>query len=403
MKHKKSIILIIISFLIILTGCWNRHELNEIAIVTGGGIDKSAKKDKINFVYQVVNPSSINGKGINSTKTPILTMEYTGKTLFQASRIGTKELSRKLFFGHMQIFIINEEVARKKGIEHLLDFLYRNYQIREDILLFIAKGSNVVDILSIQSILETNSAIALKKHLENVYENEGFIRPVELRNVINNISSDEPNFVIPTVELTTPFKKGDSEVKMTQNGRQEPVISIGGYAVFKKDKLIGYLTNQESRSLNFITNHFKKTIITVSYKGVQNSIEIVNSNTKIKTDFKHGKPIVEVSIKAETNIAEMNSDIDLTKMSSTKKFESLTNKQINKEIKDLIDRVKKKYKIDIFEFHEAFYRQHPQEWKKYKKNWDEYFKDLDVKIIVNTTIREIGMKNRTYLEKKGKD
>ncbi|WP_339060152.1 hypothetical protein [Tepidibacillus marianensis] len=115
-KIEKVIVFLFLSLTILLTtGCWNRRELNEIAIVTAVGIDPGTNKGEIKMAFQIVNPSAISGKqGVSNSMTPFIVIHTSGKTEFEAVRKATKEMSRRLYFSHLQAWIINGELAKKK-------------------------------------------------------------------------------------------------------------------------------------------------------------------------------------------------------------------------------------------------------------------------------------------------
>lgn len=397
-KMRKKIgrlFLIIIALQLLMTsGCWNRRELNELAILSGLGVDPGPKADEITLVYQVINASAISGKGVSSMKTPFITLKTSGKTLFSAVRKGTRECSRRLYFGHVQVYIISSEVAEKKGITDLLDLIYRDHEIRENIKVLIAKNQKAEAVLSTQSILENNSGMSLLKHLENACANEGTAKLVELRDVISSQMNPTSDLVIPTVYLSPSMPK--SKLDYVQDSTQESVLKTSGFAVFKKDKLIGYLNPEEARALNWIRDDLERTVIVVPYKGADNSIEVIHSKTEIKTEFKNGKPEVLLDIQIDANIGEVNAAVDLTKLSTIQDFKTQTNLVVKSDIENLIKRVQKDYKVDIFQFSDVLERQHPKEWKKIKDNWEEYLINLKVEIKVNTTIKEVGMENNTF-------
>lgn len=392
--RKLAFLSMIILTLMITPSCWSRKELNEIAIVTAGGVDFGPTEKELSFVYQVINPSAMSAKGVSSIKTPFVTLKTSGKTLFSAGRKGTRELSRKLYFSHLQDYIISSDYAKEKGIKDLLDILYRDHELREDIYIFIAENQTAKEILSTQTILENNTGISIHKHLENTYRNDGCSRPVQLRQVINILTSKTTSLAIPTVRLSPPVQ--GSKLDNTQNAEQESVIKVGGFALFKKDKLIGFIGTKQARALNFIVDEIQSTIVVVPYKGGIHSIDILYSKTNIQTDIKNGKPEVLIEIRNEANVGEVNAPIDLTKLSTIKDLEKKTDLAIKNEVTNFIEEVQKKYKVDIFMFGEAFNRQHPKEWKKLEKDWIDYFTDLKVEVKVNTIIREIGMKNNPF-------
>lgn len=61
-RQEKRFFLVSISLalILLLTGCWNRNELNELSIVLAMGIDK--KDDLYEVSLQVVNPNQMSRK-----------------------------------------------------------------------------------------------------------------------------------------------------------------------------------------------------------------------------------------------------------------------------------------------------------------------------------------------------
>ncbi len=405
MKVKFLKLLMIISSLtslIFLPGCWDRTELNELSIVTGLGVDPGPTESEITVVYQIVNPSAASGtQGVSSTMTPFMTLHTSGKTIYAAIRKSSREVSRKLYFGHLQVILINSELAEKSGIKDLLDMMYRDPEIREDIPVAITKGQKVDHVLSNQSILESNNALSILKHLDNTYETESCSRPVELREIINTLTSPSAEVVLPYIALSPYISK--SQLSETQDSSQASVIKAGGFAIFNNDKIVGYLEIKDARALNFITDHIEKTVIVVPYKANKQSIDLISSKTKRKASIKYGKPRIDLEIEIQANVGEANGPIDLTKVSTLADLEKATNRTVKKEVEDVLGKIQKEFKVDAFRFGEVIERQHPKDWKTLKDNWEKEFVDLEVHVNVNTKINDIGMKNKSFqLEMKKK-
>lgn len=398
-KLKVILIIIMLMILIFATGCWGRRELNEMAIISAAGVDPYSEKE-LTFVYQIANPSAIAAKGVGSIKTPFFTHKTNGETLFSATTKASRELSRALYYGHLQAFVINSKFAEEYGLRHLLDFLYRNNEVRENIHLFVTDDQSVENILSTQVILDNINGIAIEKNLRNAYENEGVVRPIELREVVSSLICEAGGVVIPLIKISPDEPK--SNLAATQNAIMGTVIRIEGFAVFKKDKQIGTLNPKEARALNFITDDIKKTSLVFPYKGHNHTLEILRSDTKVTTDIKNGKPEVLIEIENQASLNDFTIPVELDDPAVINELEAITNKVIKEDVEAVIKRVQQDYQVDIFEFCYKFAQQQPKEWNKIKDDWDkEYFVDLDVKIKVNTTITDIGMKINTFPVKIG--
>lgn len=128
--RRLALCLIIGMLIPLLAGCWDRNELNEISLVVGLGLDKVDDKYKVSV--QLVNPSRVAPKaGVSSNASPVVTFEESGKTLPEALRRMEVQVPRKLYFAHLRMIVLGEELA-KSGISKPLDFISRNPQMRTD-------------------------------------------------------------------------------------------------------------------------------------------------------------------------------------------------------------------------------------------------------------------------------
>ncbi|MGF7186370.1 Ger(x)C family germination protein [Desulfitispora alkaliphila] len=132
MNRKKHIILVLLITLIFITGCWNRVELSERALVMGTGIDKG-EEGTVKVTIQVLQPIKKGvpaaGIGGDGSENAVWVVTSTGETLFDAARNFVKQSGRTLFWQYNEIIVIGEEAARE-GILPLLDFFVRDHELR---------------------------------------------------------------------------------------------------------------------------------------------------------------------------------------------------------------------------------------------------------------------------------
>lgn len=137
--------------LLLITGCWNRRELNDLALVVAMSIDKSG--DQYMVTLQVVDAGEVSSKIGTSGRTPVITYSEKGKHVFEAIRKMTTETPRKLYFSHLQMLVISEDIA-KEGISKSLEFLSRDHEVRKDFFVVIAKEEQAKSILENITSLE---------------------------------------------------------------------------------------------------------------------------------------------------------------------------------------------------------------------------------------------------------
>ncbi|MDI2588909.1 Ger(x)C family spore germination protein [Psychrobacillus sp. NEAU-3TGS] len=392
---KKGIfILLILS--IFLTGCWNRRELNELGITLAIGIDKS--DDEYLVSAQVVVPSEVSMKG-GTGATPVTLIKGRGETVYEAIRKMTKGMSRKIYPGHLRMLIISESLA-KEGIGDPLDLISRDWELRSDFYVAVARDATAEQILNVQTPLETIPANKMFSTLKVSEENWAATVGVTLDQLITDLRSDGKEAVLTGILVT-----GNSEIGSSKQNVETitPATSIklDDLAVFKEDKLVGWLTEDESRGYNGIVNQVKNTVGTVSCpEGGKADIEVLHFKTKVKGIVKNGSPEVDLQVNIEANVGAVECRIDLTKPESIKILEKAYEKAVEETINHSIISVQEKYETDIFGFGNAIHRSNPKEWKTMKKQWNQHFTDLAANVKVDVKILKTGTVNNSVVVKR---
>jgi spore germination protein KC len=395
MVRKLFLLFLSAVLLITVTGCWNRRELNTLAIAVGYGIDKVG--DNYEVSVQVVNPGEASSKKSTGNRSPVVLYRATGASVFEALRKMTKESPRKIYSSHVRVLVIGESMARK-GIGDVLDFMSRDHEFRKDFNVVVAKDSEASKLLSIMTSMEIIPTVELFDSLEASQKVWAPTVKVTLNKLISDLTSEGKHLVLTGVKAT-----GDIEVgKMKKNVEaieQESRLKSDGLAVFNGDKLIGWLNDTESKAYNYITDNVNNT---VGYEpcpdGGGLSVEVIRSKTNVKGKLVNDSPVIDVNIRMEANVGEVACRIDLTDTKSIEELETIGEGVVKGFIEAAIKRVQKQYKVDIFGFGEVFRRTEPKTWKKLEKQWDKQFANLPVNVNMDVKIRRLGTVNNSYLE-----
>ncbi|MFI8495358.1 Ger(x)C family spore germination protein [Peribacillus butanolivorans] len=401
MKRSYTMFIILIVFLLFTTGCWNRRELNELAITMAIGLDRT-KDGQYLVTAQVVNPGELaTGKGGGgSGGSPTIIYQAKGATVFEAIRKMTKESPRKIYPSHLRVLVIGESLA-KKGMGKPLDLLSRDWEIRSDFYIVVAKGMKAAEILKVPTSLEkipANQIFDTLKVSATAWSATSF---ESLDELISDIVSEGKQPVLTGIQADI---KGDEETSLSKQDVEmiDPParLRFQGLAVFNDDKLVGWLNEKQSKTYTVITNKEKSTVVNLSCpKGGKAVYEVKKSNTKIKGKIKNGKPEIDLNIRVEGNLGEVECPIDLTKPETIEKLEKIYEKEAKKFFMNSIKQVQKNEKVDIFGFGEAIHRADPKAWKKLKKDWDKHFEHVPVNIKVQGEIRNIGTVGNSVSEK----
>lgn len=372
---------------LLLTGCWNKRELNELAIVTAVGVDKT--DEFIEISVQIVNPSQIAPKNSTSFQVPVFTYHAKGRTLFEAIRKLTTLTPRKPYYAHVQVIIIGEEMA-EYGMNSILDLFQRDPEGRSDFNIIVAHESTAQDILSILTPLEDIPASKLLKSLKDSEDVLGTTESVILDDLIESLGSIDHSAVLPSIHILGDADAGKNSSNIEK--MDSPAnLKYSGLAVFKNYKLIGFLTEEESKYYNFLHNNIKGTVqkVPCSEKG-KISAEVLNSSTKVTGSIKNDKPSIHIQVDLEQNIAEISCPVDLTKPETIDVINKETSKLVQENLEQTLHTIQKTYQADILKFSEVLHREDHQAWKRIKKDWATLYPNLPVHIEVNVKTKGIG-------------
>ena len=390
MKKSLIIFIILILSLIILTGCWSEREINTLGIVEAVGIDKT-ENGEILLTFQILKPSAIKSSGGNSSgggqESAVTVLSSTGETVFDAIRNATEQSCKRLYFPFNKIIIIGEDAARD-GIGDITEFFDRNRESRSLAYILVAKG-RAKDIIEASSEQEKVPAKGIEMLLDVTYATSQRVKMT-----LNDIHK------ILACKTSSPYTTGIKTLsKQTKDGLIT-VTELEDTAIFKKDKLIGWVGKKETRGFLWILGKVENGIIVINSPGEEDkkvSLQITSSSVKVEPEIKDGKLFVNIKIKEQGYLGEqMSQYIDLTKPEPFKELEIRQAAAIKSEVNAALDQIQKGWGVDIFRFCKEFHSKYPEEWKELEKNWDEEIKNITVNVEVEAKINSVGMS--TYPE-----
>lgn len=377
MKNKLRIMLLaLIVFIncILLSGCWNYREIEKLSIVAGFAIDKDSDTGNFKITAELVNVSGAGSGSMGGKQQSMTSAIYTseGKTVFDAVRNFISKTGKRLYWSHAKIVIIGNEVA-KEDIVQVSDWIMRDSEPRTDMWVVISKEKTAGEILNSETGLNPIKSFELDELMKNQKSVFTAI-PTELWQVIQDLGSDSISVSIPSIEL------------VMEDGVKTPEIS--GTAVFKKNKLIGWIDGEDTKWLAFLKNKMKATIIPIiNAAGTKNdvSLEVFGNDTKIKSEIENGQIKMNVYVKTYASIDELQGTKNLTNEIGSEKVKKDGEELIKAKMKSFVKKLQTEYESDIVGFGRQFQIQKPKERKKIK-DWNEEFAKIDVEVYVDMKI-----------------
>jgi spore germination protein KC len=381
----------------LLTGCWDRSEIEERGTILGLAIDPIVKNGQNttgpfaksdNAGYKLTAQVAIPGRiplgpggpsgGSGTTEKPVWIISKTGKTIDDAVNNLQQELANRVFFGHLRIIVVNQALA-KSGMQDIQDFFRRNAEIRRLAWLIISKGPA-------GAIIEATPQLSRVPTLYLVSTMDDAVRMGKIPNVFlgNFWSTRSSNGRDPVLPFISLYKKER--------------IQIEGLAVFNGDRMVSSLNQLGTAAYMELTGEHKAGYgIAVPVPGdPKHSATIRGTNRKAKIKLKKdkGKPIFDVYMRIEANLEEKT---------GKRRNDVMMMNQIGKESARLLIKNQKKTletlkkcRTDIIGFGEIIRGEYPEYWKKFrsKADWDKEFANLDIRLHLDVEMRRTGMSSR---------
>lgn len=367
---------IIIISAVLLTGCWDHVETDQLMVVAGVAIDKG-EGDKLIITVETVEV----GFGIESAPKPrILTIE--GETIFDAVTHMSSIIGKRLYWSHAKVVIVSRELA-EAGILQVLDWFSRDNETRTDINILVSGEPTAGEILTSNQLSDSVVSFEIQKILDN-QKRLNHSPDIEVWKFANDIEGKGIAATAPRVVL------------MTVEGKKTP--ELDGAAVFHGDRLIGFIDGIDTLYLLFVLNKIKGGIMIIKEEGkgvnAEVTLEILKSKTKVKPVIRNGSVEVDIDIKTDVAIDEIGACVNVLPEEKLMELGPLTENMLKNKIEGIIKKAQKELNADIFGFGDKLRENDPSAWSIMEQDWRNVFKDL--KVNVKTKIR---IRNSTMLSK----
>lgn len=382
-------LILLATFLLFLSGCWDQNELNELSLVTGLGIDKG-KEHKYLLTAEVLNPPSLDPDTLGAQTASII-YSLEGDSIAELTKKMNVGFTRKLIFSHLRTVIVSKELA-KEGNLVFIDFFEADREIRNDFNLIIANNTTARNLLKITYPIQRVSSLKFNTQLATMIEEWGGAPEIRMKDYINALVSPGREPVLVNINLDGSPEKGDSMENMEEVDLHS-IATINGLSIFNGMKYQGELPIKHTRNYLLLQNKLKKTSITAPCgdKDKVMTARIIGSNTDIAAKYQNDQPHFDIHIDLEGRIELIQCQADITKTATYLEIEEKYNKTFENEIKETIEILQEQYGLDIFGLGEHMERQDYKNFKKVRENWNEEFAKADINVNVNLKLRRAGL------------
>lgn len=375
--------------LLLLTGCWNRREIETLGFVLGLGIDWDEEEGVYELTMQMAQVRAQGGMGDGGGGgggggggPPSWVFISRGETIFDAVRKMATLSPRRAWWGHTQVMVLGEEMARR-GVLPALDFAVRDGEMRRLMWVLVTPGK-ARDILTHEAQSDPVGAMGLMKMIRarGATSTSGAVRLHDFKVMLSS----------PASAVTGLVRLADHAV----TGPSSDFLLVGS-AVFARDKLVGFLDRTETRGMLWVKAKVVSGIVLTPCPGEPDELvglEIVLARSRIRPRLRNGKLELTVGIWAESNLGDKTC---LRKISTPEGFEKLDagyEQAIRSEVEEALSKAWE-MGTDIFGFSTRIQQELPAVWRRIEPEWDGVFRDLPIFVEVTAKVRRQGLQSGT--------
>lgn len=368
MKVRFIILLFLIFNIFFIAGCSNIEQLDDKMIIHGVGIDRVENTFELTIQQFSVTGSNEKEEGAQVVKTK-------GNSLMDAFSDLSLQTGKTPMFSQNLVLAIGEETAYN-GINDILDFFVRYYESRPTVKIIIVKGK-AESVLSFKK----DDKLIMAKDIMAITESERINSKVMSSNIFQFVGALKNSTLDPIASIVSVERQNDEEI-----------LAANGTAVFKNDKLAGFIDTNSTRGALIINNRLNGGTEVIDVESVGKvSYSLEKSKSKVKFKLENGKPVYNIIIKINTNIYEIERDIktqlpdnafNLMEEALISRIKTITNQAIYKSIFE--------YNSDIFGFGQIALKSDKEYFRTVENNWDQAMKEAKYNIDVSVKIDDTG-------------
>ncbi|MFC5452685.1 Ger(x)C family spore germination protein [Paenibacillus aestuarii] len=397
MQVLKSILIFTMAALL-LSGCWDKLELEEQAYVVVLGLDL-AEKNLVNVTFQIANPQvGSTDKGNAPNEPPSDTLTFTAPDILSAKELANSVVTRKISFAHLRTLVIGEELAKTKLLPNIIVAALRDPEMRREINVIVSHEKSVTFIHHNKPKLETRPH-KYYAFMQKRWRDTGHVPYATINRFMQRVHEELFLTIYGTTNRVAAKEKKDEDDYIAGEIPQisgDPV-QIMGSAVLKDGVMIGKLTGEETRHVLLLRRKALSHVFVSSYPDpLDNKYRVTvrllkSSNTQIQINVKKDPPVIHVKVPIKAQVLSIPS---LNNYVTDEGNQRLLTKAISNDLKEistrLIQKTQQEYRAEPFVWFLDARKQFAtlQAFEAYE--WEKKYADAKVTVDFDVKIESFG-------------
>jgi len=345
-----------------VAGRWDYRDIKDQIIVAGMSVDLTAGGQKL-ATFEVANVPADRERPIEP-----ITLSSVGETTQEAILNVAGDLSCSMYIGHAWLLLLSEAVARQ-GIDKLIALIttHPGYNMMTDIA--VVRDVLARDVFDCEAVSSTFISYELNSGFKTDERYVGRSYQTYAYQVYPLLSDPYRGYLVPALSVVE-----RSGTKFVENN---------GAAIFRQDRLIGFLSPEEVQMYRIATGKVQRTDLRVWLEGGAVSLAVEKCSAKLSVAWRGDAPeltpefTLEVELKLSTSL--------LLKMDKQTLLEGRARQAVEAGIRSLLEDAQA-LRCDYLGFADLLQRRHLPRWNRIKHDWPRIFSELACAVEVRVEV-----------------
>nr|WP_272509077.1 Ger(x)C family spore germination protein [Clostridium ganghwense] len=320
---------------------------------------------KNNYIYEITrNVVLYSGQNKEFTEN----YSGVGDTIGETREERSNKTEKTILQGMEKIYLVSEKQA-EVGIKNLIDIISRNPYVNDTGKFVVCEGK--AKEFFEYKIPGYNSIVNYIDGLIESSSNDNFVdKNFSVTDILVRVNGEGKNVVMPYISIG-------------KNG-----IHIGGFAIFKGEKMVKKINMKDAKIMNLLRGRKTRGIITIQ-KDSEHYLDLSTiSRKKVKCYKKDDKMVFDINLKLKGQVLTNELHKKLYEdVKVVKQVEGESEKELEKQCNDFIYKMKKDIKTDCLELGRYAAAKFG---RRTGTDWNKVVQDSEININVSVDIVNFG-------------
>ncbi|MBX4147668.1 Ger(x)C family spore germination protein [Paenibacillus sp. FSL W7-1279] len=373
----KRVLMLLSMLSLLLSGCWDNKEVQDINYITALGIDY--KDNKYIIYVQMLDFATIAKQESSkpTEKAPIWVGRGTGTTLTEALIDLYTSSQQRVSWGHVTALVLTESVLQPKQLSQVFDLTNRSQEIRYTKWLYGTKDK-MEDLFTVSPFFQLSPLHSLLHEPRESYVQFSFIRPIQFVNFIRLYREKAATVILPSLHI--------SSQNWSENLKQHPILEVNGGFLIKNKELMGWLKRSDLLGTRWLASANTHAAVIVKTDGEAiGSIRLENPHSSIEVIRRPNDASYRIKLNVTGTVQTMYKKVGINEM------KRLTEETLRKEMHNTFHKAAL-IQADPYELCLQLYRTDPKLWKKLVDQKKEINDETPLELEVDVNLRYWGQR-----------